>query len=576
MQASAMENMTAASKPMYEKREKEEKEEEADKEGETESSRLEQEPSTHDDEEEVADPRLPLVQRQSKMDDADDNKKVRQPESTASSKTNILPDGDEEIQLVKTTVQHPIRTCFVLCMAFLLVYTSNLAIQNLQSSLNQAAGLGITSLAVLYGSIILFGSLSPMVIRFLNAKRTLVIAFVFHLLYTVSNFYPTFPTLLTSSLLLGAAAGPMWTAQGLYCSACGMAYASLKQITTHGALSLFNGVFFAFYEATQITGNLIASLVLMKGDYNDTHIARDNKVCGAEVCPNTELHTTKIEQPEQYVVYIMLGIYTGCNVAGLLLTMFALPPLPRDQEIQAGQSSLKRSVTSCLSMLLEPKMLLLLPFFMAQAMNSGILLAEYNEKFVSCAVGIKWVGYVMTAFGALTAAQAVGLNYAAKFLGRRILFTAAALADLSVNISMLLWDPAGTSVGKLFILPCIAGFAEGIFQAQFNSLVAMVFPEQMTAAFATYHTSKATAFTLTFVLARFLCLYQRLYVSLTLSSLGLIGYGIVELMLRLNSQTLSLAETKKQMSANGSENEKTQNGSSGPGDVDRYKKITVM
>ena len=30
-------------------------------------------------------------------------------------------------------------------------------------------------------------------------------------------------------------------------------------------------------------------------------------------------------------------------------------------------------------MLLVPKMLLLLPFFMAQAMNSGILLAEYNQ-----------------------------------------------------------------------------------------------------------------------------------------------------------------------------------------------------
>ena len=185
-------------------------------------------------------------------------------------------------------------------------------------------------------------------------------------------------------------------------------------------------------------------------------------------------------------------------------------------------------------MLLVPKMLLLLPFFMAQAMNSGILLAEYNQvwknvflyflfvvfkflmgppegrpgdffclllvwslravslislfsissfvflahvctnlcllwqKFVSCAVGIQWVGYVMTVFGVLTSAQAVGLNYAAKFLSRRAMFTAAALADLSVNVAMLMWDPTGTSVGLLFIMPCVSGFAEGIFQAQFN------------------------------------------------------------------------------------------------------------
>ena len=50
---------------------------------------------------------------------------------------------------------------------------------------------------------------------------------------------------------------------------------------THGALSLFNGVFFAFYESTQISGNLIASLVLTKGSYNQTALGQDGKVCGA-------------------------------------------------------------------------------------------------------------------------------------------------------------------------------------------------------------------------------------------------------------------------------------------------------
>ncbi|XP_076449135.1 protein unc-93 homolog A-like isoform X2 [Babylonia areolata] len=455
-------------------------------------------------------------------------------------------------------VQRPVRTCAVLCLAFFFVYTANLAIQNLQSSLHQAAGLGVTSLAVLYGSIIVFGTLSPLVIRFLNAKRTLVLAFVCHLLYTVSNFYPTFPTLLTSSLLLGAMAGPMWTAQGLYCTATGMAYAVVKQIETHGALSRFNGVFFAFYEATQISGNLIASLVLQRGSYNDSASDPHNKVCGAGVCPGMSLNSVKIEQPEQYIVYILMSIYLACNVAGLLLTILALPPLPRSQEIQAGESSIKKSTTSCLSMLLVPKMLLLLPFFMAQAMNSGILLAEYNEKFVSCSVGIQWVGYVMTVFGVLTAAQAVGMNYAAKLLGRRILFTSAAIADLSVNVAMLSWNPTGTKIGYLFILPCFSGFAEGIFQAQFNSLVAMVFPKQVTGAFATYHTSKATAFTLTFVLARFLCLYQRLYVSLTLSILGLLGYIIVEVMLHRSKQRQDASDSEpKVLKIKSAENEQS-------------------
>ena len=67
---------------------------------------------------------------------------------------NADVSNGEVKQLVKMTVQRPIRTCFILCLSFFFVYTANLAIQNLQSSLHETAGLGITSLAVLYGAII--------------------------------------------------------------------------------------------------------------------------------------------------------------------------------------------------------------------------------------------------------------------------------------------------------------------------------------------------------------------------------------------------------------------------------------
>ena len=104
-----------------------------------------------------------------------------------------------------------------------------------------------------------FGTLSPLVIRFLNAKRTLVIAFVCHLLYTLSNFYPTFPTLLTSSLLLGVAAGPMWTAQGLYCTATGLAYAGIKQVSVTSNNVDFRGRF----EITVLTASVSVNTALL-------------------------------------------------------------------------------------------------------------------------------------------------------------------------------------------------------------------------------------------------------------------------------------------------------------------------
>ena len=96
----------------------------------------------------------------------------------------------------------------------------------------------------------------------------------------------------------------------------------------------------------------------------------------------------------------------------------------------------------------------------------------------------------------------------------------------------------------------------------------MVFPEQRTAAFATYHTSKATAFTLTFVLARFLCLNQRLYVSLTLSVLGLVGYSIVEVMLHRTRRKQRKTEVNPSV-----ENMKTTSSSNDGVTVENYKRI---
>ncbi|PVD37677.1 hypothetical protein C0Q70_00276 [Pomacea canaliculata] len=394
----------------------------------------------------------------------------------ASPASRKLTSSDQYLEHAQKApqVQRPVRTCAVVSLSFLFVYTANLAIQNLQSSLNQAEGLGITSLAALYGAIIVCGTMSPLVIRLLGAKRTLLLAWVFHALYTLSNFYPTFPTLLTSSLLLGAIAGPMWTAQGLFISESGLAYAQSHQMEPHEALSKFSGIFFACYEATQITGSLITSLVLMRGNYSEVN--NTGRICGAGVCPGQVTNSTQIEQPEQSLVYLLLGIFLACNILGLALTAAILPGLDKRLETSAGENTLGSSVTSCLSMMLVPRMLLLLPFFMAQAMNSGLLFAEYTQAFISCSVGIQWVGYVMASFGVLTAAQALGLNFLARYIGRQLLFPAAALADMSVAVAMLLWNPVGADVGLFFILPTVSGFAEGIFQAQFYCYTLVTLP----------------------------------------------------------------------------------------------------
>ena len=94
-----------------------------------------------------------------------------------------------------------------------------MSIQALQSSLNIEAGLGVKSLACLYSTCIASSLLSSTFIKLFGGKLTVIGAFICHTIYTLSNFYTRFYTLIPSSLLLGMATGPLLTAQHVYITA---------------------------------------------------------------------------------------------------------------------------------------------------------------------------------------------------------------------------------------------------------------------------------------------------------------------------------------------------------------------
>ena len=81
-----------------------------------------------------------------------------------------------------------------------------------------------------------------------------MVAWVCHVLYTAATFYPSWELLLPASILVGVASAPLWTAQSLYITACGYSHASHSSDSPYHIFSRFNGIFFAIYETSQITG----------------------------------------------------------------------------------------------------------------------------------------------------------------------------------------------------------------------------------------------------------------------------------------------------------------------------------
>lgn len=275
--------------------------------------------------------------------------------------------GDEE-------VSGSILTSVVLSLAFTFVFTAYVSIQNLQSSLNQEKGLGVITLSCLYAFIIVSAILAPTIIKFIGAKLAIILSWIVHIIYTGTNFYPTFTTLIPSSLLMGLVSGFLWTSQSVYIATNGAAMSKASGEDLHTVLSKLNGMFFTMYETTQITGNLISSLVLNQGSYDD--IQNTTKVCGSLDCPLAE-NATKIIEPERNIVNILLGIYLVFDVIGLLLTIFFLPPLSKTEWSQKQTKA--NSITSCCSALGDVKLLMLVPLIGFMAMEQAILWTDFTK-----------------------------------------------------------------------------------------------------------------------------------------------------------------------------------------------------
>ena len=117
-----------------------------------------------------------------------------------------------------------IQACFFLSkitrFCFLFVFSQG--ISNLQSSINCDEGLGVASLATIYGTLIFSAIFVPsFVIRHLGLKWTLVASMSCYTLYMVANFYPDWYTLIPASVLVGLGAAPLWSAKCTYLTTIG-------------------------------------------------------------------------------------------------------------------------------------------------------------------------------------------------------------------------------------------------------------------------------------------------------------------------------------------------------------------
>ena len=119
----------------------------------------------------------------------------------------------------------------------------------------------------------------------------------------------------------------------------------------------------------------MSSLVLQNGMGNGSE-EFGFRQCGRGDCPAAD-NATDFEEPEDWVIDTLVGVYVTCNLIGIVVTYFFVMPLPKSH--WSTVTSTKESVTSFFVTLRRTTIALLVPLFVFQGMQQAILYSEFTR-----------------------------------------------------------------------------------------------------------------------------------------------------------------------------------------------------
>ncbi|CAH7305860.1 Unc93a [Phodopus roborovskii] len=429
-----------------------------------------------------------------------------------------------------------LKNVLVVSCGFFLLFTAYGGLQNLQSSLYSENGLGVATLSTIYCTMMLSSMfLSPILIKRFGCKWTMVGAMCCYLTFSLANFYANWYTLISSSVMLGLGAGPLWSAQCTYITTIGNLQAQKKGKLVKDVVTQYFGIFFLIFQSSGVWGNLISSLVFSQTT-NKEAIPEDQLMfCGAKDCGSmgTEASNTT-HRPSQQLIYTLLGIFNGSSVLAILLISVCLESvenrLVNEGEARPEPPPVWSTVLSTFTLFKDKRLcfLILLPLY--SGLHQGFLYGEYTKSFVTCALGIRFVGYVMICFSGFTSTCSMLCGKIAKYISRTALYGMGATIHLSCITTLLLWRPALAQLPVFFIIPALWGMADAVWQTQNNAFYGILFESKKEAAFANYRLGEALGFLTSFVYSSFLCVSTKLYILLGMLSTTITAYGTVEYM----------------------------------------------
>lgn len=185
-----------------------------------------------------------------------------------NTKLNLKTTAENSQALPTLGKNQIIKNLVVFSLSFLLQFSAANGLFNLQSSLNSAQNLGVTSLLVASLSFTASCLFLPNILyRYGNFKWPLIFCESSIAFYIMANYYPRFYTLIPVSVFYGLSMGTLWTFQGSLVSFLAAEYSKHSSQKIDQILVKFFGVFFIIF---QISKKKILKSILLPNCLNES------------------------------------------------------------------------------------------------------------------------------------------------------------------------------------------------------------------------------------------------------------------------------------------------------------------
>lgn len=452
------------------------------------------------------------------------------------------------------------KNTLILAISCLFLFTGLFPIIAVQSSLNSDQGLGTISLSAQTAFQILGSAfLSTAAIQKLGTKWTITLGSVLYLPYIGANFYPTWATLLPTTCWLGIGASLLWPAQITYLTKLTQFYAQHQIGSDPGTIhAKFFGIFFAFFLISNCIGNAVASWILGDDSTELIELGQEfsnsnfPQICGANYC-NEELGISLAQsleyssfsnythrngsQPDIHRIYTLCTFCLICELVAVILSGMFLDTLPvlgiSEYASVHEKKSMGRVLVATFSNLKNPKQILLLPLSLYNGISNYFLYADFTKAFVTCPVGMEYVGYVISCHGIFSFASSFLFGWFSFRKARCIPFVVATFAHMIPIIVLLHWTPSDNDPMKQYILASSWGIGAGIWSSQISAYYGIVFANNLEPAIANLVLWNAFGQMLLYACSHLLCVTVKIYITIAFLTLGMLGFALVEIVLML-------------------------------------------